>query len=81
MYRFDHGLLPKSLLKLYIKNQDVHNYNTRQQNCPHISANNCSTYSQSYLYKAPNLWFNLKLCTSLEQFKNRLKKYLINNAE
>ena len=83
MYRFDHGLAPESLLKLFIRNQNLHNYHTRQHNCPHICANNCSAYSQSYLHKAPTLWLNLdnnfKLCTSLSQFKSKFKKYLINN--
>ena len=82
MYRFDYSLVPKCLSSLFTLNQDVHSYQTRSHKGPHICANNCSAYSQSYLFKAPKLWLklddNLKLCNTFVQFKNRFKHYLSN---
>lgn len=74
-------MLPNSLLKRFVKIQDVHGYNTRNKMklCENRTKTNLSSCCISVrgvkMYnKIPE---NIKMAKSVESFKRQLKKYII----
>ena len=60
-------------------NSNVHNYPTRNMNCPRPFKHQSSKFNNSYLNKGPKLWLNLpcelKEKKSLHSFANSIKKW------
>ena len=59
MHKFHHNKLPLSLQSLFITNRQVHNYNTRNVNAPHMYKMKKTCYYCSFMYQAPNLWMRV----------------------
>ena len=82
MYRFTKGIIPNCLNTLFDMNYEIHHYQTRHCNRVHLPTNKCTAYSQSFLFRAPKLWMdldeNLINCFTLNQFKNKYKRLLLN---
>ena len=83
MYRYTNDQLPRSIRNLFICNQDVHQYHTRQKNNPHIKKHKRQTTLNSFLHKSPLKWQNLPISLknkpSKSCFVNKIKKYLMTN--
>ena len=82
MFRFITDDLPNSLKTMFILNNNIHNYNTRNRNEPHIQINKCTPYCQSFLHKSPIEWLtvndDIKNSNNKILFNKRLKRFLIN---
>ena len=85
MFRICNDDIPVCLQNLFHMNNEYHNYYTRISTGQHILRNNCELFKLSYLYQAPKQWHNIsesiKNSNSINQFKNRFKKFLINKNE
>ena len=70
---------------LFTNNDEVHGYNTRNSEMPHLFTMRSTPYSQSFLYNSIKLKFKLKRekkldifnCNSMGLFVKNLKKYLL----
>ena len=82
MYKWSKGDLPKALNKLFEQNINIHHYNTRNAFGPHRIKIHTEIVNKSFLVKAPKFWDTISLeirsSTNYNQFKNRLKRYLVN---
>ena len=83
MFLFHKKLLPDLFNSLFIKNSDVHNYNTRIKSQIRVEYGRYN-FSQSILtYKGPIFWNKLpneiKESVSLNSFKTKLKHFLLNS--
>ena len=80
MYKYHHGWLP-SVLDMFSKNSDVHNYGTRQANYLKIPQFFTDLGQMSFRYQAVKIWNNiykfLKVDIKIGTFKKHLKSYLI----
>ena len=81
MYNYTHGLLPKVISDFYIKNNDVHSYNTRQRDFIHIPV---GTHTHNFHYTSVLIWneltrMNFDFSLSVYRFKNNLKQFLLHN--
>lgn len=83
MYRYNTKELSLNIQNLYISNQEIHNYYTRQRNNPHIQKRNKQCTLNSFLHRAPLKWQNLpnqiKSKTSKISFNKRVKAFLLSN--
>ena len=64
MYRFEKGTLPLPLLRLFKRNVDFHNYNTRGKMSVNTQQHSSNIYNKSFLARGPALW---------SQFNNKIK--------
>ena len=81
MYKYHHGMLPIALHDLYIKNNIVHQYRTRQHNLLHVPS---GTHNKHFLYSSVLSWNNLQSLgfefnISFPKFKKAIKIYLLHN--
>ena len=78
MYQHKNNLLPKPLMLLYTPNTEMHNHNTRHKDDPHINSRRTNQYNQSFLHKAPEIWYNIpeeiKSARTLNSFKSKISK-------
>ena len=85
MFLYHKELLPELFNSLFVKNMDIHNYDTRTKS--HIRVNYGRTnFSHSILtYQGPKLWNELpqsvRESVALNSFKRKLKYFLLNNIE
>ena len=82
MYQHKHNLLPKPLMLLYTPNTETHNHNTRHRLDPHITTRRTQQYNNSFLHKAPEIWYNIpeeiKNAKTLNSFKTKITKLFAN---
>ena len=82
MFLCQHRLLPKSLLQLFFLNNHFHNYSTRSASDFHIPKSHTTFFQRTIIYTGPHLWNSLPCAIrdskSLNIFKSRYKKYLLN---
>ena len=81
MYLFTNGTLPCSLQMVFMRNSNVHSYQTRQAHDPHFVVRKSSFISKNVMYQAPVAWSNLphatKSCKTVKSFNYQVKKYHI----
>ena len=82
VFRTVTGLVPKGMDNILIINNNLHQYNTRNSNCPHMFSYKSVAMNQSFFVKSIKLWLglpqNLRISHSLPLFSRNLKKYLLN---
>ena len=74
-------MLPSVMNELYIRNSDVHSYNTRRSTHLHVPN---GTETKTFLYKSVLIWNELiiqKVDSNLpfQRYKHILKTYLLHN--
>ena len=83
MYKYHHGRLPPVFFDFYVRNNSVHDYQTRQQNLFHVPLIRTQPLSKTVRVTGVTLYnlFNdlIGLGVSYETYKTHLKKYIINN--
>ena len=83
MYDYHNHNLPKSLLNLFVTNNDIHTHNTRQSNDPHIRGRRTFQAGQSITHRGPHLWntlpINIKELPKKHLFVKHLRKLFIEN--
>jgi len=69
------------LQNLFILNSDIHSYNTRNKNGPHVTDRNYTTISKSFIHAAPQIWYNIpeetKRVKTLKSFSSKFKQALL----
>ena len=80
MYRHSTWLLPLPLQKLFVTNNDVHNYETRNKTNPRMRGYVGSFTENSFVIDGPKIWAdlpeNVKNCDTINVFSNKCKKWL-----
>ena len=59
MYRWYKHELPVVIQSLFESNNNIHSYNTRHANSPHMFAKRNSLLCKSFIMQAPKLWISL----------------------
>lgn len=81
MYKYECGLLPSGFDNKYEKNQDVHNYNTRQAALYHIPKSRTNRFKTGMLCRGPIIWnslpSNIRQVQPLSLFKSQIKKFFL----
>ena len=83
MYKYLNGMLPPSMLGMFILDCNLHNYNTRASANLHfhLPRHRTSAFQHTIKFSGPSIWNNLPLSlrnsASLSIFKHKLKTYLI----
>ena len=77
-------LLPEAINDLFRKNEQIHDYNTRHKKDLHPPKINTKSYGEkTFSFQGTALWNklpeNIKEITSVNTFKSKLKKYILNN--
>ena len=79
MYKYRHGLLPKSFDLLFVNLESIHNYNTRNKENYRLDIHK----TKSVLTSGPKLWnslpCDLRTATSVKAFKDNISIYIKNN--
>ena len=79
MFKATYDLLLKSITHLFSKNKDIHSYNTRSKDLLRVVIG-----TKNFTYFSPRIWntlvSNIDINVTLEQFKSRLKMYLLHNT-
>ena len=78
MYKYSHGMLPQMIQDLYVTNNAVHHYATRQSNLLHVLP---SVHTNNFRFKSILIWNTLStLGISFDililKFKNTTKDLL-----
>ena len=80
-YGFVNSKLPLPLLRLFKKNEDVHNINTRQIHNIYLPKVKLDLVKRSFIYECPHIWSglngNIRSSKSLTSFKYQIKRLLI----
>ena len=83
MYKYHHRILPSVFSDLYVRNNSVHEYETRQQNLLHVPLIFTKPLSKSVRISGVTLYnhFSNLLClrVSYVTYKGTLKRYIIDN--
>ena len=84
IYKYANGLLPQVMNDLYITNNEIHSYGTRQQHLLHINKSTINVYSKSFANISARIWnvlqSKMNVHVSISNFKIKLKCYLQNNT-
>ena len=85
IFKVFHRSTPDVFSKLFIRNSDIHDYETRQMNQFHVPVARTNYMSRSISVKGVKIWNNLSNkinhdCSFLS-FKISLKKYIMNNPD
>ncbi len=79
-YMYSH-IINKSTQNIFEDNFNIHSYNTRQRNFPHILHRKSQKVSRTFIHQGPKLWLRLPLyiksAKSIKSFCNRLKYLFI----
>ena len=80
MYMHVAHILPSPLQDVFKPNINVHDHNTRHRLDPHVRTSNLNLTLQSFLHKAPEIWYQLpqhvKQSVTKLSFITRMRKYL-----
>ena len=84
MYKFKHRNLPSIFDQYFVKNSDIHDYETRQSDFLHVPIFNTELGKRSFRFKAVSIWNEIygnlsSVYIAISTFKMHLKKYLINS--
>ena len=83
MYKCKNRLLPRYITDLFPINASIHSYQTRSSNDFHFPKIRTSYAKSTLFFTGPKLWSSLpneiKNSVSLQSFKRKLKKHLINS--
>ena len=78
MYLHSKNALPTSISNIFITNTSIHSHYTRHQNDPHVKSRNTYHISQSFLHRAPDIWYQIpqeiKSCNTINSFTRQMKK-------
>ena len=78
MYKYSHGMLPQMIQDLYVINNAVHHYSTRQSNLLHVPP---GVHTNNFRYKSILIWnklstFGISFDVPISRFKNTTKDLL-----
>ena len=80
MYKSINNYLPIGLEELFVLNETIHNYNTRNVRAPHMYVMKTNIMLNSFLIQSPKLWMllsdEIKESKTLKIFVRRLRNYL-----
>jgi hypothetical protein len=80
MYMNVAHMLPSPLMDFCTPNINVHDHNTRHRLDPHVRNSNSHLTIQSFLHKAPDIWYqlplNIKQSLTKISFTTKMRKYL-----
>ena len=83
MYKYARGMLPSVFNDMFIRNYEIHSYNTRQSTKIHVPKVKTAAYHNSFKYKGTLLWNfisdKINCNCSLAAYKHQLKLYLLKN--
>ena len=83
MYNLNSGVLPTALAKLFTRNNQIHNYATRQASAYHLPHARTTFTSNTLVCTGPRFWNSLDssitCAVSIFVFKCKLKSYLLSN--
>jgi hypothetical protein len=83
MYLQSKRELPQYLMSIFTPIAEVHNYETRQQNNPHIRYRRTLQAGRSIVHKGPEIWHSLsdelRNKPTIKSFSNTYKKTLFAN--
>ena len=81
MYKFKNNSLPQVFDSLFLQNQSLHDYPTRQSDEFHLPLLRTLLAQKSFIFTGPKFWNSLendiKNAPPLYTFKNKLKKKLL----
>ena len=84
MYKYFNNLLPPAINDLYVSNNDVHKYSTRQKHLLYINRSNINVYEKSFGNTSVRVWNALQskidVNVPISQFKKSSKNYLQDNS-
>ena len=85
MFKYVKTQLPEICSGLFLNNNDVHNYNTRQKTMLHVPLTNSDVYKRTIRFAGVSVWnaicgqkFDTKC--SIHTFKKKLRNHLIVNS-
>lgn len=82
MYKANRGSLPKHVQNNFVKNKEIHGYNTRCRNNFYSSQISTRLKKMSVTQKGIDIWnvlpLNTRQCVSLNKFKMCIKKDMLN---
>ena len=83
MYNLNSGVLPTALAKLFTRNNQIHNYATRQASAYHLPHARTTFTSNTLVCTGPRFWNSLDssitCAVSIFVFKRKLKSYLLSD--
>ena len=85
MYKVENHILPNQVCDMFIRNNEVHSYQTRNNECYRIPYMRLSTTQHSIRYLGSKLWnfYNneimLEQIRTIHKFRRILKRHLLNN--
>ena len=86
MYKYNQNLLPRLAIFniMFVKNKDIHEYNTRQSDNLHVTRGKFVSY-KTVRHTGIHIWNNISSNVmpsnnSLSTFKHNLRKYLLHNV-
>ena len=75
MYLHSKNALPTSISNIFT---NIQSHYTRHQNDPHVKSRNTYHISQSFLHRAPDIWYQIpqeiKSCNTISSFTDKWKK-------
>ena len=84
MYKYFNNLLPPAINDLYVSNNDVHKYSTRQKHLLYINRSNINVYEKSFGNTSVRVWNALQskidVNVPISKFKKSSKNYLQDNS-
>ena len=87
-YKLENQMLPKKFTSLFVRNVDVHNYNTRLAQNIRIPLSKHNFVRNSIRFQIPNIINNIPACIkekiythSVQSFGKYCKAYMINRYE
>ena len=85
MFRFTHGRLPHAFNNMFLRNQNIHRYPTRQANDFHLPLMRTARAQSTFIFEGPKFWNSLSnditSCPSLNTFRDELKKFLLKSYD
>ena len=84
MYKYSNNLLPPAINDLYVSNNDVHKYSTRQKHLLYVNKSNINVYAKSFGNVSVRVWNALQskidVNVPISKFKKSSKNYLQDNS-
>ena len=81
LFRINTKNIPTCTETMVVLNNQLHPYNTRNSQCPHMLHKKTMLYNMSFLYKSCKLWLelplNIKNSLTIIQFVKRFRTYLV----
>ena len=85
MYALNNNNLPSIFNNIFVLNNSIHNYPTRQADCMHLPLKRTLFAQNTFVYLGPKLWNSLpdeiKNSISPNTFKIKLKKYILRDYQ